>query len=282
MKKILLLVLVMCSIVAGYAQTKQLKKMISSGQYTQNTLEFTYDNNGRMIAVGGDEECTITYTSDQILIQSISNGQMEASTYTLTNGLLTHADDMQADFYYDSGNRLIKWDVTVSGKNRPLEFIWEEGNITHTKRYNGTELSTELTYSYNNITTHPLIHCLWGGLDFLGWPDDFILYPYLGTLSKNLVTTTADVSGHGHTYAYEYEQNSDGDIVKIAEYYDGNLSTTYTFEWEPSTSGINSIDSEQTVPSAYYSVNGVRAAKAHHGLNIVRTANGKVRKYIAK
>lgn len=281
MKRLLLLVAAMYTIMAaGHAQTKQLKKMIISDDYT---LEFTYDDEGRMIGVSGDEQCTITYTYDQIMIQATDDGDTWNSTYSLTNGLLTQEDregDL-SDIYYDAENRITKWDFHIDGNNYPLEFIWEDGNIVRTKRYKGTELRTEVTYTYNHITAHPLIHCLWGGLDFIGWPECLPLYPYMGTLPKNLVTSAENVSGHGN-YSYEYELNSDGDIVKILEYYDGELEDTYTFEWEPSTSGISSIENEQNVPSAFYSINGMRSTKAHHGPNIVRYANGKVRKYMAR
>lgn len=281
MKKLLLITLAVCSLLTISAQTKQLKKLTSSDDYYK--LTFTYDGQGRIVNITGSEQCVISYEGNNIsIVTTTKHGDTwytYTTTYTTTNGILASAvvDDENATFAYDANKQLVKYDNGYA----PLEFTWQDGNIAETKRYRNGRTTTS-TYTHNTMTAHPLVSCIWGGLDFLGWPDALVLYPYLGTLPKNLVTN-CEQEGGGHSSSYEYETNSDGDVVKVTEYYDGSLDVEYTLEWETSSAGIESMgQNDDTTPASYYSVNGTKSATPRHGLNIIRMADGTVHKAIAK
>ena len=278
MKKLLLFVLAVSAFVTVSAQNKQLKRLTSSHGYS---MEFYYDDSGRITSIiSDDEQCSVAYNGDQISITVTEDGETWYDNYSLSNGLLTNmeGDDEAASLYYDTDNRLIKFDYSTGGSSRPLELIWQDGNIVETKRYSGSTLRTHLSYTHNSLTAHPLVLCLWGGLDFIGWPDAFVLYPYMGTLPINLIAEARPATGTGHTTTYDYETNDDGDVVRIMEYTDGNLEGDFTLEWE-SSSGISSTTQDRvSIPIGYYSVNGVRSSAPWHGMNIVRHADGTVRK----
>jgi len=273
------------------AQQKRLKELKDD----YSTIVFSYDDEDRMTSI--DEEKThgtshydIVYDGDVVRIEETStDGATKVKTYQLTNGLVTRHD--AGEGYYINlvyeHNRLKTFEES---SDYPVEHLWQDGNIVETKQYGQDgELRIQGLYTYNNMSAHPLVRYMWGGLDGLGWPDAFVFYRNVGELPANLIShvETRYYGKQGYTSSHhtdtEYETDSEGEVVKIVEYYDGWLNNTIILVWEEGVTGLKGVranDGHTAV--AYYSVNGSRLHCQQRGVNIIRKADGTCKKVIAK
>ena len=172
MKRFLLLALAMISMLSVEAQQKRIKQIIIDDD---ESMTFSYNDSGQLTTIEGmDTYATVSYGSDEIIINEYDtdDGSTFTNTYRLEGGLLVSMDDGDTSTFTYSNNHLVRFDQTVSGSVRPLEFVWSDGNIVETNRYRNGNLETKLLYTYCNETAHPMVRALFeSALDFLGWPD---------------------------------------------------------------------------------------------------------------
>ena len=127
------------------------------------------------------------------------------------------------------------------------------------------------TFTFDNISTHPLVHALFGLGEY--FPSDLdeklAVYPYLGELPKGLIENfsfTEDGDGP-YSYNYTYELNGEGDVVKVTET-KKSRTKIYTLEWENSGTGIETVKSDSPSNGVYYDLTGRKTASPTKGVFI--------------
>ena len=227
---------------------KKLLSITEESSGSKRHFTFEYDEQGRISKYtkdvnGGNNIINYTYIGDD---QIYMDDGIEPITYKLTNGKLTWAT-----IFYDSyancnisynGDKMSRID---SEGGYYGEYVWDSDNPSEwiVKTSRGSTVF-QAKYTFNNTSTHPLMHALFGLGEY--FPSDFdeklAVYPYLGELPKGLIerethsydggALTREYSGP-YINSYAYELNSEGDVVKVTKTNEVTYKTTvYTLEWE--------------------------------------------------
>lgn len=274
--------------------SKRIKTITWTDGKETETAELKYDDAGRIVEylLDGKTIDTYSYTDNTITITE----DWESYTYTISDGRITSGktlydgDEVEIDltFTYNSDNQL----VSVVSKEREKGYP-DVSTTTDAWKWNGDNLSswTEVaeddedldtltsTFTYDGVTAEPVMSALFGFSQELYLDDFFVIlaiYPYLGSLPKNLFKNVKhnDAENRDWDFNYSYEQNGYGDIAKVTITYK-DRTYVYTFDWEDGAipSGINSITiGSSENGGAYYNLQGQRVNNPRKGLYIL---NGK-------
>ena len=80
--------------------------------------------------------------------------------------------------------------------------------------------------------------------------------------------------------AFTFTRNAEGLVTHISQLLNGDPQPNeYDLEWEDVTTGI-AVNTATSAQPTYYNIEGVRLAQPERGLNLVRNADGSVRKII--
>lgn len=219
------------------------------------------------------------------------------SVLTIKNGLVVQQDaDVTDDdgntvhavlhYYYENGY-LTKGVVSYASIDTTIfALTWKDGNVVE-----AYDEDTHYWYTYNNILRKndmaeafcdaPFSQC--ASLDLA---PHLVAKGYLGHGTKNLIekidSRELDEYNFSGTFTYTFDANSlmkstsevDYDVdknEKEGEYY-------YTFQWDNSPAGIDAMKHSNNQSMSIYSTNGINRTHLSHGINIVRFADGAVKK----
>lgn len=257
-------------------RTKLIRNITWTDGKDTDVAELKYDDKGRIIEyyINGALFNIYTYKDNEI---KITEGN-DTYSYTISDGRIisgkTYLDGDEVDidryFTYNNNSQLI----SIVNKEKESGYS-EIYTITDNWEWNGSNLSSwyekdeedtkSSTFTYNDLTAEPIMRTLFGFSQELHL-DDFYdmlaLYPYLGTLPKNLFKNVKnkDAEKRDWEYKYSYEQDGNGNIVKVIVTFKDKIYV-YTFDWEyseTSPSWINIITKPDNTEDVYYNLNGQR------------------------
>ena len=281
MKKFYLIAL--CAVISSvaYAQSgsqfanKRLVSFTEESGNSKSKYVMEYDDQGRILKYASEDGNRVhnyTYYGDD---EILNDDGVEPITYKLSNGRLVWATIFfdcytNCDIIYD-GNKL-KQIVDGLDIGDYSEYVWDGDNPTeYTFHASEGDIPFHATFTFNNISTHPLVHALFGLGEY--FPSDLdeklAVYPYLGELPKGLIENfsfTEDGDGP-YSYNYTYELNGEGDVVKVTET-KKSRTKIYTLEWESSGTGIETVKSDSPSHAVYYDLTGRKTASPAKGVFI--------------
>lgn len=274
-----------------------------------DTTAFTYDSDGNVSMVE-DEDTRICYQYDLpnglITIKKYSKDDGNTTfdgtnVLTIKNGLVVQQDADATDdegntihavlhYYYENGY-LTKGVVSYAGIDTTMfAFTWKDGNVVE-----AYDEDTHYWYTYNSdlrkgnmaeaYCDAPFSAC--ASLDLA---PNLVAKGYFGHGTKNLIeridSREEDEYNFSGTFTYTFDANGlmtsasgvDYDTdenKKEGEYY-------YTFQWDNSSAGIDAMKQGSNRQMSVYSANGIRRSHMSPGINIVRFADGMVRKIMKK
>lgn len=281
-------------------------------------VSFEYDNAGRIVKdvttyTDGDDEVetrvnTYTYAPDKIVQRYaegnlsetdsrtaiIENGKIVKETIVMSAEVDEHAQDVHTyTFTYNAANQLVKI-VDSSGHAQREEthvVTWTDGCPSNVKTYREGEVVGEMDFTYDTSVTnsylvsilHPLQHFLsyeaimpFGQL-FGGYYGVPVKYAMNG-VKYNVYVENYYGWDERDNFTITYNKDTKGQVVSGTQ--TDEETTTMRFEWEQGTTGIAAPALDSPAADSYYDVNGVQQPRIGKGLNIIRSANGAVRKVV--
>ena len=222
------------------------KKLLSITEESGSTVKYAtieYDNQNRVVKYtikGGNrtEECTYSYPDENHIV--INDGE-EVFNYTLKDGKIKTAglffDGFTNSTLTYAGNKF----VLVGDNGNTGEMTWDGDVFKEWNLYHNDKVEEKSLFTFNSISTDPIVHALFGFFTtYAAGVDDFLeplaLYPYYGELPKGLVETNIHTEYESsttrtNTYHYTYEKNAIGDIIKVTKSNDYK-TVVYTLEWD--------------------------------------------------
>lgn len=251
--------------------------------------ELKYDEDGRIkeYLIDGKSRDKYAYSDNSITITesgdtyeyTISNGRVVSGKTSLDGGEI----DIDRTFSYNLDGQLAS--IVNKEKERGYSEVytiiesweWRDSNLSMWTLLDDEDTETSL-FTYNSITTEPMMRALFG----FGQErhlDDFYellaIYPYMGKLPNNLFERIKhrDAEDREWEYNYTYDQNANGDIAKVTISFK-DKTYVYTFEWEGSDdpSAIKDIVVSPSEQHVYYNLNGQKVITPVKGIYI---KNGK-------
>lgn len=186
-----------------------------------------------------DEE---TYTYNYTLSDGklLTVGQFFDQLHPLSDGV----NEYPATVFYEN-NKIVRLAYVYGGMEyMPSTMTWNGDNPAEWKNDNEHTI-----YTYNTISTHPIIHAIfgfWFAQPSIGdMYESLMLYPYYGDLPKGLFEHI-HYEEYRDTFEYDfaYETDSDGYVTKAVVTSDYR-TWTYTLEWE-GTASVKDIPSDNT------------------------------------
>ena len=229
--------------------TKRLKKITWTDGKETEMAELRYDDTGRIKEYLIDGKIINQYTYSDNTISISENG--DSYEYNISDGrvasgkTILDGDNVEIDrtFIYNNQAQLI----SIVNKEREMgnpgtnviseKWEWSGDNLTSWSEdaWGDTETSS---ITYNDITAEPMVRALFG-FSQARHLDDFYeilaIYPYLGSIPKNLFQTVKhkDAEKRDFEYNYTYEQKSNGEIGKVSISYK-DKTYVFTLDWEDS------------------------------------------------
>jgi len=270
--------------------SKKLLSITQTNGYSSRTGVLDYDDQGRVVKYtmtqsGKTSEFNYNYSENAVEITRVGSRGTDTYNFTIEDGRITSAhwflagDNLTEDmtYDYDSDKHLVKVNETVSPKNISTfyDYQWNGENRQSLSLYKNNALRATEEYTYNDMTSEPLVHALFGfglyGAGTVYIDEEFAtmaLYPYMGTLPRNLYSSilSNDIySDHtsSYTYNFTYKTNANGDIVEVTI-----DDTTYSLEWDGSE--ITPVNTTFTIGDLIYTKlddSRVTVAAAHTGIS---------------
>ena len=314
MKRIYALSIVFC-LFASMAMAQTEKRLVKMKDGT-DWAEMKYRADGKLLTFTqtdwssdtGEQEIyvfTFTYNTHQIMMKSVTDNNPSTTdtwTSTLKNGLVVkdvvningNPDNDIFEYDYDAQQQLVhikhtndhNTDVTT------VDITWNNGDIATVKTFYNGNLMSEDRYEYDmandNKEIRAYLSSLTGILSYEGLPPiGQIREGTYGTLCKHLYTAAYEKVYGGpdpvkevKNTAFTFTRNAEGLVTHISQLLDGDPQPNeYDLEWEDVTTGI-AVNTATSAQPTYYNIEGVRLAQPERGLNLVRNADGSVRKII--
>ncbi|MGP1350094.1 MAG: DUF4595 domain-containing protein [Hoylesella marshii] len=312
MKRIYALSIVFCLFASmAMAQTeKRLVKMKDGADWT----EMKYHADGKLFTFtqtdhldSGKQEIyvnTFTYNTHQIVMKCVTDNDPSTTdtwTSTLKNGLVEkdvvningNPDNDIFEYDYDAQQQLVhikhtndhNTDVTT------VDITWTNGDIATVKTFYNGNLMSEDRYEYDMANDNKEIRVylspLASILSYEALPAGQLREGTYGVLCKHLYKASyvKSYSDPGSVQevqdaAFTFTRNAEGLVTHISQLLDGDPQPNeYDLEWEDVTTGI-AVNPATSAQPTYYNIEGVRLAQPERGLNLVRNADGSVRKII--
>lgn len=286
MKRIILVICAIVCITMTYAEKRLVSISCEKGnEMEQGSIE--YDDQGRIIKYSvviltpdtgtHNQITTYTYTgSDRIDIDYTFDKYSEHYSFIISNGKL-----ISADLFFDAfpestltyeGDKFVK----IANDSDTGYMTWNGDNLAEWYAYWDNEEAQHTVYTYNNISTHPLVHTLFGFSDQVyggvrSFFEQLALYPYYGLLPKGLFEKVVYTEGRRliQTYNFEYEKDSNDDIVKVTVTCDNGKTSIYTLVWESTSTDIGNVPLRSVEAELYYNLSGQQSKTPRKGVNIV-------------
>ncbi len=304
-------------LLAGSALAQRSPKLLKCTSQ-QKSLKFEYDALGRVVrdvyssedAEEGVEFRTNTYAySMNKIVQRYSEGSLmdtDSRTSILKDGKIVKETVVMNDdesglpkstytlnFTYNADNQLVKVETLAgSGKNINIhEVTWADGCPSSIKTYREGVLVGEMNFTYDTSVTNPYIIAITN--PFLHVLDYEAILPYgqlledsYGEPVKYAMRSVKYTEHVSHSYDWDprddfelaYTKNAKGEVVSAVQT-GPEENETISFEWENAT-GISVHNNNGTGTDSYYRADGVRRTSTGKGLNIIRSADGTVRKVL--
>ena len=266
MRRFLLFSLLMVLPIMGIAQKRLISITQDDGKETMRG-DLTYDDQGRVTTYtytrdGKSDYFVCDYQGDNIEITWAYRNGTDKYSYQIENEKVVSAHrfldvdmvDENITYKYDGDGHLIKnqnywtmnWHGDTNEGSEVTDFTWSGGNMSTAKSYHKGDPELDITFTYNNLHSEPILHALFGISDGDFGLDEFVegifLYPYLGTLPQNLISHISIIDHYENdrefNYDINYETDGQGDIVRI-EVTHGKITQIFTLEWEGATSEEN-------------------------------------------
>ena len=182
MKKFYLIAL--CAVISSVAcaqsgsqfANKRLVSFTEESGNSKSKYVMEYDDQGRILkyaSENGNRVHNYTYYGDD---EILNDDGVEPITYKLSNGRLVWATIFfdcytNCDIIYD-GNKL-KQIVDGLDIGDYSEYVWDGDNPTeYTFHASEGDIPFHATFTFNNISTHPLVHALFGLGEY--FPSDLV------------------------------------------------------------------------------------------------------------
>lgn len=274
-----------------------------------DTTTFTYDSNGNVTMVE-NSDTRIYYQYDlpngQITVKQYSKDDDETTlvgnnVLTIKDGLVIQQDANATDvegntlhavlhYYYENGY-LTKGIVSYAGIDTTMFVLtWNDGNIVE-----AYDEDTHYWYTYSNTARKgnmaeaycdaPFSTCV--SLDLA---PHLVAKGYFGHGTKNLIEKidSRELDKYNFSGNFTYTFDTNGLMTSVSEVdYDTDQNKKegeyyYTFQWDNSSTGIGAMKHSTNQSMSVYSTNGIRRNHLNHGINIVRFADGVVKKIMKK
>ena len=312
MKRIYALSIVFCLFASmAMAQTeKRLVKMKDGADWS----EMKYRADGKLLTFtqtyhldSGKQKIdvnTFTYNTNQIVMKCVTDNDPSMTdtwTSTLKNGLVEkdvvningNPDNDIFEYTYDTQRQLVRIkrtnDHTTSVTT--VDITWKNGDIATVKTTNNGKLMDEERYEYDTANDNKEIRVYLSPLaSILSYealsPAGQLREGTYGVLCKHLYKASyvKSYSDPGSVQevqdaAFTFTRNAEGLVTHISQLLNGDPQPNeYDLEWEDVTTGIAVNTATSAQSATYYNIEGVCLAQPERGLNIVRNADGSVRK----
>ena len=312
MKKIYALSLVFC-LFASMA-TAQTEKRLVKLKDGADWAEMKYRADGKLLTFtqtdhldSGKQEidvCTFTYNTNQIVMKCVTDNDPSTAdtwTSTLKDGLVVkdvvningNPDNDIFEYTYNTQRQLVRIkrtnDHTTSVTT--VDITWKNGDIATVKTTNNGKLIHEDRYVYETVTDNKNVRAYLSPLaNILSYealsPIGQLREGGYGVLCKHLYKASY-MKSYSHPGPVQevqdavltYTRNAKGLVTHVSQLLrDDPQPNEYDLEWEDVTTGIAVNTATSTQSATYYNIEGVRLAQPERGLNIVRNADGSVRK----
>ena len=312
MKRIYALSIVFC-LFASMA-TAQTEKRLVKMKESKDWAEMKYRADGKLLTYtqtdhldSGKQEIyvnTFTYNTNQIVMKCVTNNDPSTAdtwTSTLKDGLVVkdvvningNPDNDIFEYTYNTQRQLVRIKRTNDHNTSvaTVDLTWTNGNIATVKAFYNSKLMHEERYEYDTANDNKEIRVYLSPLaSILSYealsPIGQLREGTYGVLCKHLYKASyvKSYSDPGSVQevqdaAFTFTRNAEGLVTHISQLLNGDPQTNeYDLEWEDVTTGIAVNTATSTQSSTYYNIEGVRLAQPERGLNIVRNADGSVRK----
>ena len=312
MKRIYALSIVFC-LFASMA-TAQTEKRLVKMKESKDWAEMKYRADGKLLTYtqtdhldSGKQEIyvnTFTYNTNQIVMKCVTNNDPSTAdtwTSTLKDGLVVkdvvningNPDNDIFEYTYNTQRQLVRIKRTNDHNTSvaTVDLTWTNGNIATVKAFYNSKLMHEERYEYDTANDNKEIRVYLSPLaSILSYealsPIGQLREGTYGVLCKHLYKASyvKSYSDPGSVQevqdaAFTFTRNAEGLVTHISQLLNGDPQPNeYDLEWEDVTTGIAVNTATSTQSSTYYNIEGVRLAQPERGLNIVRNADGSVRK----
>ena len=313
MKRIYALSIVFC-LFASMA-TAQTEKRLVKMKESKDWAEMKYRADGKLLTYtqtdhldSGKQEIyvnTFTYNTNQIVMKCVTNNDPSTAdtwTSTLKDGLVVkdvvningNPDNDIFEYTYDTQRQLVRIKRTNDHNTSvaTVDLTWTNGNIATVKAFYNGKLMHEERYEYDTANDNKEIRVYLSPLaSILSYealsPIGQLREGTYGVLCKHLYKASyvKSYSDPGSVQevqdaAFTFTRNAEGLVTHISQLLQGDPQPNeYDLEWEDVTTGI-AVNTATSVQPTYYNIEGVRLAQPERGLNLVRNADGSVRKII--
>ena len=194
-----------------------------------DVVQYTYDDQGRVISQTYENGDTLTYSYDNIgalaTVTDSVTGRTTTYYYDLTDRLMQYVEagegfSHSAGYWYNEENLLTALVETINGTAYTTEYAYDEHDRLSTVTNEGSDLSLEYD-GYGRVAKKVLTR---EGRTILT-----VEYTYRNTDANSttgqIASITIGTNGASRSYTYSYDAN--GNITSVTE---GNNATTYTYD----------------------------------------------------
>ncbi|MBR6825953.1 MAG: RHS repeat protein, partial [Oscillospiraceae bacterium] len=240
-----------------------------------DSVQYTYDNVGRLLTQTYEDGDTVSYTYDNsgalAKVTDSATGRTTTSYYDFTDRLMKTVEE-GVDYYhsvgytYDRINNLTQLVEKVNGTEHTTSYTYDDDNRITSKTTDGITVS--YTYdAFGRVTQQTTKNG-----ETLILTESFTYNPgHESGQSAQVATYTTTANGYSVTYSYTYDKNgniltiSDGTYTTSYEYdsanqliRENNQSKGYTYLWEYDDAGNRTLRERYT-----YTVDSVEEITAN-------------------
>ena len=287
-----LLLLTVCGTTA--AQDKRMATMtVTENGELPYTTSLVYNEQGdivNMITTYSDGTTrTLELVHDAYRMLSHTDGQLIATDdyHGYFEDMLI---DLTMDYTYDGEARLTGADVLLKTEsktyNGTFNTEWDGDNITK-QELNVGRRSMTVTYAYGSVVNPPsnifLNPIMASGIKLIDTHFGLGTAILRGKRTALLPVLITSKQSGGPTFftTVDYEQDAEGNVTKMTFTEDDGITTLDEFTYDTPTA-IRPVAASTAAQPASYNLSGQRLSGTVRGINLVKMADGTVRKILSK
>ena len=220
---------------ATYTYTSDRNKYLETLAYGNgDSVNYTYDNMGRVTAQTYEDGDTVTYTyNNSGALARVYDSATNTTTtyyydfldrtmkYVESSGSNTHS----VGYEYDELNRLAALVETINGTEHKTEYTYDEHGRVETVT-DGTATKTNTYDVFDRLSQQSTVHTAQDGTEVTVKTDTYTFTsPAQDYTSGQVATHTVTTGATTTTYTYTYDGN--GNILTIS---DGTNTTSYVYD----------------------------------------------------